>query len=181
MLMCSSKMPWPRLVWGGLLGVFVTPLVMCGSWILYQALAPAGPWLSLPVALLWLGAYPIGAFIHGSFIYLGAVVHAWNAAEGPSKDALEETVARVLSVLLKTYLVFFAIAILFSLWYAVAVVQGATALPSWMALMNPALMATVYMILARQVVPFGVVKYVQGAGFNLVYIVFFALLLVFVW
>jgi hypothetical protein len=37
------------------------------------------------------------------------------------------------------------------------------------------------MILARRVIPFRVIKYVQGAGFNIVYVVFFALLLAFVW
>jgi hypothetical protein len=59
--------------------------------------------------------------------------------------------------------------------------QGTTALPTWMAIMNPALMAVVYMFLARRVIPFRVIKYVQGAGFNIVYVVFFALLLAFVW
>ena len=181
MLTCSSKMPWRRLVRGGLLGVFVTPFVMSGSWVLYRALQSGGWWLSAPVALLWLGAYPIGAFIHGSFIYLGAVVQAWNVAEGPYKSVMEETVSRVMGVLLKAYVVFYVVAIVFSLWYVVAVLQGTTALPRWMALMNPALMAIVYTVLARKVVPFAVMKYVQGAGYNIVYAVFFVLLLVFIW
>lgn len=181
MLICMSKLPWKRLVAGGLLGVCLTPLVMSGSWVLYHALAPAGPWWSTPVALLWLGAYPIGAFIHGSFIYLGGAVQAWNLAEGSCKPQLEETVARMLRVLITAYLVFFALAIATSVWYAVAVLQGTTALPVWMAVLNPLLMTLVYMFLARKVVPFQAIKYVQGAGFNIVYIVFFALLLAFVW
>lgn len=181
MLTGMSKLPWKRLVWGGLLGVFVTPLVMTGAWVLYHALKPAGPWLSTPVALLWLGAYPIGAFIHGSFIYIGGSVHAWNVAEGRNKVHLEDTVARMLRVLLTAYVVFFAIAIATSVWYAIAVVQGATALPRWMAFLNPALMSVVYIILARKVVPLRIVKYVEGAGFNVVYFIFFALLLIFVW
>ncbi|MFZ6031166.1 MAG: DUF6796 family protein [Chloroflexota bacterium] len=181
MLACMSKMPWKRLVWGGLQGVLVTPLVMSGAWVLYQALKPAGPWLSVPVALLWLGAYPIGAFIHGSFIYLGGSVQAWNLAEGKCKAQLEDTVARMLRVLLTAYVVFFAIAIATSMWYALAVLQGTTALPRWMALINPALLSLAYIILARKVVPFRVVKYVEGAGFNIVFFLFFALLLIFVW
>jgi hypothetical protein len=181
MLTCMSKIPPKRLVWGGLQGVFVTPLVMTGAWLLYHALKPAGPWLSIPVALLWLGAYPIGAFIHGSFIYFGLSVQAWNAAEGPCKAQLEDTVARMLRVLLTAYVVFFVFAIAISVWYAVAVVQGTTALPHWMALLNPALMSVVYIILARRVIPLRVMKYFQGAGFNIVYFVFFALLLAFVW
>lgn len=181
LLITMSKLPWPRLVLGGLLGVCMTPLVMTGSWVIYQALAPAGPWLSIPVALLWLAAYPIGAFIHGSFIYLGGCVQTWNTAEGAFKTQMEDLIYRMSRVLLTSYLVFFAVAIATSLWYAVAVVQGTTALPRWMALMNPALMAVVYTLLAGKVIPLQVVKYVQGAGFNIVYFMFFALLLVFVW
>ena len=77
--------------------------------------------------------------------------------------------------------VLFVLAIATSVWYAVVVLQGATALPRWMAAVNPLLMTLVYMILARKVVPFRVMKWIHGAGFNIVYIVFFALLLAFVW
>jgi hypothetical protein len=181
LLVCSSKLPWRRLVWGGLLGVCMTPLVMSGSWVLYHALKPAGPWWSVPVALLWLAGYPIGAFIHGSFIYLGGAVQAWNAAEGPFKARLEDLVGRMLKVLIAAYLAFFALAIATFVWYAAAVAQGETALPRWMAALNPLLMTLVYMFLARNVVPMRVMKWVQGAGFNIVFIVFFALLLWFVW
>lgn len=180
LLTTMSKLPWQRLVLGGLLGVCVTPLVMTGSWVLYHVLAPAGPWLSVPVALLWLAAYPVGAFIHGSFIYFGGCVQAWNAAEGTCKTQLEDTVSRMERVLITSYLIFFALAIATSMWYAVAVLQGTTALPRWMAGMNPVLMAIVYMILARRVFPLWIMKYVQGAGFNIVYFLFFALLLGFV-
>jgi hypothetical protein len=159
----------------------MTPLVMTGAWVLYNALAPAGPWLSTPVALMWLGAYPIGAFIHGSFIYLGGCVQAWNVAEGACKAQLEDTVSRMMRVLITSYLIFFSLAIATSIWYVIAVIQGTTALPRWMALMNPLLMTIVYMILARKVIPLRVMKYVQGAGFNIVYILFFGLLLAFVW
>lgn len=181
MLTTMSKLPWNRLVLGGLLGVCVTPLVMTGSWVLYHALSPAGPWLSIPVALLWLAAYPIGAFIHGSFIYYGGSVQAWNAAEGEFKNYMEGVVYKNTRVLLTSYLIFFAVAIATSIWYVVAVLQGSTALPRWMASFNPALMAIVYMILARKVIPLNIIKYVQGAGFNIVYMIFFTLLLAFVW
>jgi hypothetical protein len=180
-LTTMSKIPWSRLVQGGLLGVCVTPLVMTGSWVLYHALAPAGPWLSIPVALLWLAAYPVGAFIHGSFIYFGGTVQAWNAAQGEQQARLEDLVSRMLRVLITSYVVFFVMASATSVWYAVAVLQGGTQLPRWMAVLNPVLMAMIYMALVRFVVPLRIVRYVQGAGFNIVYIVFFSLLLGFVW
>lgn len=176
-LTTMSKIPWQRLVQGGLLGVCMTPLVMSGAWVLYNALAPAGLWWSIPVALLWLAAYPVGAFIHGSFIHFGGTVQAWNAAEGAYKAQMEDLVSRMLRVLIFSYLVFFALAIATSMWYAIAVLGRETVLPRWMAVMNPALMAVVYILLARFVVPLRIIKYVQGAGFNIVCILFFALLL----
>jgi hypothetical protein len=167
LLICVSKLPWKRLVWGGLLGVCMTPLVMSGSWVLYHALAPAGLWWSVPVALLWLGAYPIGAFIHGSFIYLGGVVQSWNLAEGACKAQLEETVSRMVRVLMSAYLIFFSMAAVTSILYAISVLKGSTALPRWMAALNPLIMTGVYIFVARKVIPLRIMKYVQGAGFNI--------------
>jgi hypothetical protein len=181
LLTAMSKLPWNRLVWGGLLGVAVTPLVMSGAWVLYHALAPAGLWLSTPVALLWLATYPLGAFIHGSFIYFGGCVQTWNAAEGVCKARLEDTVSRMLHVLMTSYVLFFALATATCVWYSVAVMRGETALPRWMAAVNPLPMAVVYIVVARKVVPQRVTKYVQGAGFNIVYIAFLSLLLRYVW
>jgi hypothetical protein len=159
----------------------MTPFVMSGAWVLYHALIPAGPWFSTPPALLWLAGYPIGAFIHGSFIYYGGSIQAWNEAQGPYKTEMEDLVFRMTKVLILSYLVFFTLAIVTSTWYMLAVLQGTTALPLWMAFMNPVLMTLVYMLLARKLIPLSIMKYVQGAGFNIVYIIFFALLLGFVW
>jgi hypothetical protein len=181
MLTTMSKLPWKRLVAGGLLGVCMTPLVMSGSWLLYQALAPAGVWFSVPVALLWLSAYPVGAFIHGSFIYYGGTIQAWNNAEGPGKEELEDLVFRMTRVLLTSYMIFFALAFATSAWFVIAVLQGTTALPLWMAIFNPFLMAAVYTYLARKVIPLSVIKYVQGAGFNIVFFIFFLMVLSFIW
>jgi hypothetical protein len=180
-LTTMSKIPFPRLVQGGLMGVCMTPLVMSGAWVLYHALQPAGFWWSVPVALLWLAAYPVGAFIHGSFIYFGGCVQAWNAAEGVCQEQLGDLVSRLIRVLITSYGLFFPLALATWLWYAVSVLQGTTHLPRWMAFANPALMSAVYMVLARRVVPGRIVKWVQGAGFNLVFIVFYSLLLAFVW
>ncbi len=180
-LECMSKIPWRRLKIGGLLGVFMTPFAMTGAWVLYHALEPAGQGFAIIPALLWLAAYPIGAFIHGSFIYLGAVVQAWNEADGRAKLVLENTVQRLLRVLMVSYVMFATLAVATSGAYAIAVAQGTTALPQWMAAANPVLMTIVYMLLARCVVPLRIMKYVQGAGFNIVYIAFFGLLLAYIW
>src|SRR5690348_8481667 len=42
-----------RLMWGALLGVFATPLVISGYWQIYQGLAAGSPSLALVVMILF--------------------------------------------------------------------------------------------------------------------------------
>jgi hypothetical protein len=58
-------LPWQRLTWGGLLGVFATLLVLPGFWLVYQGLFAAGIWLALPPALIFVCASVVNAFVHG--------------------------------------------------------------------------------------------------------------------
>ena len=48
-----AELGWPRLMWGGLLGVFATPLILASLWLLYSGLAPAGPWTARSRARSW--------------------------------------------------------------------------------------------------------------------------------
>lgn len=48
-----AGLPWWRLSWGGLLGVFATPLLLAGFWQVYQGLLSAGVGLALLPVLLF--------------------------------------------------------------------------------------------------------------------------------
>src|SRR5215216_135413 len=67
-----------RIIWGALLGVFATPLVLAGFWQIYKGLSGANAALTLATALLFATASVIGAFVHGTFYYMGEYIQALN-------------------------------------------------------------------------------------------------------
>src|SRR4030095_12467080 len=67
-----------RMIWGALLGVFATPLVLAGIWQVYQGLNGANASAVLATVLLFGIGSIIGAFVHGTFYYMGEYIHALN-------------------------------------------------------------------------------------------------------
>jgi len=60
-----------RMSWGALLGVYATPLVVAGHWQIDQGLGGADEVGVLATILLFGTASVVGAFVHGTFYYLG--------------------------------------------------------------------------------------------------------------
>lgn len=169
-----AVIPSRRLAWGGLLGVFAAPLTLAGIWQVYQGLRPAGPWLALPPALLFAYAVVIGPFIHGSFIYLGESVQALAAAGDDGRAPLMGVLIRLYRVMQIGYGALFLCIISASVWFSVAVASGRTLFPVWMAAVNPVL-ATLLWLALKRFLPGRLVDYTEGAGFNIAFLVFFAL------
>src|SRR5215216_1273526 len=69
-------LPTTRLIWGALIGVFATPLILIGFWQVYQGLGGANASWALATVGLFGTASVIGAFVHGTFYYMGEYVHA---------------------------------------------------------------------------------------------------------
>jgi hypothetical protein len=175
-----ALLTWPRLAWGGLLGVFGTPLTLAGIWLVYYGLHPAGGWAALPPVLLFAALNGIGAFIHGSFIYLGENVQLLNNVNEDTRPLIIGVLLRQLSVMQISYIVLFAGAILGSIWFSVAVVIGGTRFPIWMAAVNPLTMTLVWLAL-KKILPLAITDRTEGAGFNIAYMVFFALMTATLW
>lgn len=169
-----AVIPSRRLAWGGLLGVFAAPLMLAGIWQVYQGLRPAGVWLALPPALLFTYAMVIGPFIHGSFIYLGESVQALAAVGDDARTPLMGVLARLHRVMQIGYGVLFLCIIVASVWFSIAVVSGRTLFPIWMAAVNPVL-ATLLWLAVKRLLPGRLVDYTEGAGFNIAFLIFFAL------
>src|SRR4249919_2691793 len=83
-----------RLIWGALLGVFATPLVIAGYWQVFQGLGGANTSLVLITIILLVSASVIGAFVHGTFYYLGEYVQALNKVEDNSQPTIAEMIGR---------------------------------------------------------------------------------------
>ena len=175
-----AGMPWRRLAWGGLLGVFAAPLTLAGAWQIAQGLSPAGGWLALPPAVLLVYAAVVGPFIHGSFIYLGENSQALNAVSVDSRSVLIGALVRQQKVMAIGYVVIFACNLVASIWYSVVVASGRTFFPTWMAAFNPVTLTLAYFVV-RKIAPKKVADAVEGSGFNLAYLAFYALTTATLW
>lgn len=173
-------LPWWRVAWGGLLGVFAAPLTLAGVWQVFQGLRPAGLWSALPPALLFVYATVIGPFIHGSFIYLAQNAQTLNAIDNKAHPLLLDVISRQQTVMWIGYSVLFVCNILASIWFSLAVWQGQTGFPVWMAWVNP-VTATIVWLTGRRLLPESITRYVEGAGFNIAYLSFYTLTTITLW
>lgn len=165
-------LPSQRLVRGGLLGVFVAPLLLAGYWQVYQGLLPAGVGWALPPIVLFVCALVVGAFVHGSFIYLGEYVKALDRLDADHQPLLLEMIARHRKVMVITYGFLSACLLLASIWYLILVATGRTSFPQWMALVNP-VTAFIAWTLVKRILPSRIRDWTEGAGFNIAFMIFF--------
>jgi hypothetical protein len=169
-----------RMIWGALLGVFSTPLVMIGYWQVYQGLSEGNTSWALVTAGLFAIASIIGAFVHGTFYYMGEYVHALNNVQDESQNVVAEMIARHRKVLVITYAPVLLFIIIASILFSVLVASGKTAFPVWMAAINPVTATIVWMTLKRILPPF-VRDWTEGAGFNIAFLIFFACTTITLW
>jgi hypothetical protein len=166
-------LPTNRMIWGALLGVFATPLVLAGFWQVYRGLNGANESLSLAVALLFAVASIIGAFVHGTFYYMGEYIQALNKVEDGSQSVIADMIARHRKVLIITYAPVLILIVIGSILFSILVASGKTAFPIWMAAINPVTMTIAWLMLKR-ILPQSVRDWTEGAGFNIAYLAFFA-------
>lgn len=169
-----------RMIWGALLGVFATPLILAGFWQVHQGLNGANQSLTLVTGLLFLIASVIGAFVHGSFFYLGEYVQALNKVEDSSQMVIAGMIARHRKVLIITYAPVLVLIVTASILFSILVASGRTAFPAWMAAVNPVTM-TIAWLLIKRVLPQFVRDWTEGAGFNIAFFAFFAFTTLTLW
>jgi hypothetical protein len=173
-------LPPDRMIWGALLGVFATPLVLAGYWQIYQGLNGADQTLTLLTVLFLAVASVIGAFVHGTFYYMGEYVQALNKVEDGSQPIIAEMIARHRKVLIITYAPVLLLILIASILFSILVASGRTAFPVWMAAINPVTMTLVWLGLKR-LLPQFVRDWTEGAGFNIAYLAFFACTTITLW
>ena len=173
-------LPPSRMIWGALIGVFATPLVLAGFWQVYQGLDGANETLTLLTSLLFAIASVIGAFVHGTFYYMGEYVQALNKVEDGSQAVIAEMIARHRRVLIITYAPLLTLIIIASILFSILVASGETAFPVWMAAINPVTLTIVWMLFKR-ILPQFVRDGTEGAGFNIAYLLFFACTTITLW
>ena len=173
-------LPPNRMIWGALIGVFATPLILAGFWQVYQGLNGANAALTLITGLLFAIASVIGAFVHGTFYYMGEYIQALNKVEDSSQSVIAEMIARHRKVLIITYAPVLIFILIASILFSILVASGKTAFPVWMAAINPVTLTIAWMILKR-ILPQFVRAWTEGAGFNIAYLAFFACITITLW
>lgn len=166
-------LPPNRMIWGALLGVFATPLVLAGIWQVYQGLSGADESLTLVTGLLFGIGLVIGAFVHGTFYYMGEYIQALNKVEDSSQLVIAGMIERHRKVLIITYAPVLLFILIASILFSILVASGRTAFPVWMAAINPVTM-TIAWLLIKRILPQFVRDWTEGAGFNIAFLVFFA-------
>ena len=173
-------LPPDRMIWGALLGVFATPLILAGFWQVYQGLHGGNESLTLLTGLLFAIASVIGAFVHGTFYYLGEYVQALNKVEDGSQPVIVDMIARHRRVLIITYAPVLILIVTASILFSILVASGQTAFPVWMAAVNPVTMTSAW-LLVKRVLPHLVRDWTEGAGFNIAFLAFFAFTTLTLW
>ena len=173
-------LPPGRMIWGALLGVFATPLVLAGIWQVYQGLNGGNGTLTLITGLLFTAASVIGAFVHGTFYYMGEYVQALNKVEEASQPVIADMIARHRRVLLISYAPVMILILVASVLFSILVASGETAFPVWMAAVNPVTMTIAWLVVKR-ILPQFVQDWTEGAGFNIAYLLFFACTTITLW
>lgn len=169
-----------RMMWGALIGVFSTPLMLIGFWQVYQGLGATNDWAVLTTVGLFGTATVIGAFVHGSFFYLGEYIQALNKVQTESQDVIAQMIERHKKVLIFTYAPLLMFIVIASILFSILVALGNTAFPIWMAGITPLTMTVAWMLIKR-VFPQFIRDWTEGAGFNIAYMAFFICTTISLW
>jgi len=169
-----------RMMWGALLGVFSTPLVLLGFWQIYQGLNGGNDWIVITTVSLFGCGSVIGAFVHGSFFYLGEYIQALNSVHSESQDIIVKMIERHKKVLMLTYAPLLIFIIVASVLFSILVASGKTGFPLWISGINP-LSMTIVWVLIKRILPQFVRDWTEGAGFNIAYMIFFACTTISLW
>ena len=161
-----------RMIWGALLGVFATPLVLLGFWQVYQGLGATKDWAVLATVGLFGIASVIGAFVHGTFYYMGEYIHALNNVEESSQPVITAMIERHKKVLIISYAPVMILVLLASVLFSILVASGKTLFPVWVAAINPVTMTIAWLVIKR-LLPQFVRDWTEGAGFNIAFLAFF--------
>ena len=169
-----------RMICGALLGVFATPLVVSGFWQVYQGLKGANASVVLATIGLFGIASIIGAFVHGTFYYMGEYIQALDKVEEGSQAVIVKMIERHKKVLIISYAPVIIFIMIASILFSILVASGNTSFPVWMAAINPLTMTITWLIIKR-ILPQFVRDWTEGAGFNIAFLAFFACTTITLW
>jgi hypothetical protein len=122
----------------------------------------------------------IGAFVHGTFYYMGEYIQALDKVEEGSQAVIVKMIERHKKVLIISYAPVIIFIMIASILFSILVASGNTSFPVWMAAINPLTMTITWMLIKR-ILPQFVRDSTEGAGFNIAFMAFFLCTTITLW
>jgi len=178
MMLPSSE---ARLAAGALVADIGVVFYLAGSWHLFRGLRPAGRAWAWPIFVLLLCGNAWSPLGHAGFYYLGMVYKTLLATPPDAHAALLDLGERFHHVLLIAWLMPVVTLGLALAGLGAAIALGRTAWPRWFALVaNPVSLVAIGMAIAY-VSPEPVATWLDGAAFNLGWLVIYLLSTILLW
>lgn len=170
-----------RLAAGALVADVGVVFYLAGSWHLFRGLLPAGRLWARPIFALFICGNAWSPLGHAGFYYVGMAYKTLLATPPQAHAALLDLGARFHDVLTIAWLLPVVTLGLALLGLGIAIALGRTAWPSWFALIaNPVSLVAIGIAIAF-VAPEPVSTWLDGAAFNLGWLVVYALSTVLLW
>ena len=137
----------------GSYGACVIIVLLVGVWQLYEGIAPAGAWWSIPHFILPSYFFISGVMFHFSFPFMAAAVKSEWQTQGSEASQMVQTMREHWLVPYYTAITSLTLG---TVWFAAAVLFRPTYFPRWMAALSPGIPIGVAFLITRWLpTPFG--------------------------
>ena len=168
-----------RLMFGALIAAMTAILFLPGVWLAYQYVKDHSKWYAWGtyfILVLSVLLMPLG---HAVFFYTGEIFKSIYNSPVAAHPYLLETAAGFMQMLYITWGTAIFVLLLGWFLFSVLIFLEKTTLPRWVGLISPVFL-TIYQVPVKSILPASTFKdWLTAAGFNLSYLIFFLLLLIF--
>ena len=168
-----------RLMFGALIAAMTAILFLPGVWLAYQYVKDHSKWYAWGtyfILVLSVLLMPLG---HAVFFYTGEIFKSIYNSPVAAHPYLLETAAGFMQMLYITWGTAIVVLLLGWFLFSVLIFLGKTTLPRWVGLISPVFL-TIYQVPIKSILSASTFKdWLTAAGFNLSYLIFFLLLLIF--
>lgn len=168
-----------RLMFGALIAAMTAVLFLPGVWLAYQFIKDKSKWYAWATYCLLVLSVLLMPLGHAVFFFTGEIHKAIYHTDKIAHPYLLETASGFMKVHYITWGTAIIVLLLSWLIFSVLVFCGKTILPKWAGFVSPVFI-TIYQIPFNLLLPPSDMKgYLGSAGFNIAYLIFFVLLLLF--
>lgn len=168
-----------RLMFGALLAAMTAPFYLPGMWLIYQYFPDKSKWYAWSLYFILIASVVLSPLGHADFFYTGEIYKAIYNTDQIAHTYLLKTASSFQKMLYIAWGSAIIIMLIGCLLFALLVFMGKTNLPRWTSLITPIFLCIYQIPLNHIITNLEVKGYLGAAAFNLSYLIFFLLLLIF--